>query len=134
MAKLEIVEGIGPIYADKLRKAGIRSTAALLSAGATPEGRKRLAEKTGIGHEYILDWVNRVDLMRIRGVGEEYSDLLEKAGVDTVIELAQRNPDNLYEALVKVNEEKKLVRRLPTRDQVADWIEQAKNLPRVISY
>lgn len=134
MAKLETIEGIGPIYAEKLRAAGIRSIAALLSAGATPEGRKELAEKTGIGDEYILDWVNRADLMRIRGIGEEYSDLLEKAGVDTVVELARRNPDNLYEALVKVNEEKKLVRRLPTRDQVADWIEQAKNLPRVISY
>ncbi|HID88536.1 MAG TPA: DUF4332 domain-containing protein [Anaerolineales bacterium] len=134
MAKLETIEGIGPIYAEKLRAVGIRSIAALLSAGATPEGRKELAEKTGIGDEYILDWVNRADLMRIRGVGEEYSDLLEKAGVDTVVELAQRNPDNLYEALVKVNEEKKLVRRLPTRDQVADWIEQAKSLPRVISY
>jgi len=134
MAKLEIVEGIGPIYADKLRKAGIRSTAALLSAGATPEGRKRLAEKTGIGHEYILDWVNRVDLMRIRGVGEEYSDLLERAGVDTVVELAQRNPENLYKALVEVNERERLVRRLPTPAQVADWIEQAKSLPRIVSY
>ncbi len=134
MAKLEIVEGIGPIYADKLRKAGIRSTAALLSAGATPEGRKRLAEKTGIGHEYILDWVNRADLMRIRGVGEEYSDLLERAGVDTVVELAQRNPENLYKALVEVNERERLVRRLPTPAQVADWIEQAKSLPRIVSY
>ena len=134
MAKLETIEGIGPVYAEKLRAAGIRSIAALLSAGATPEGRKELAEKTGIGDEYILDWVNRADLMRIRGIGEEYSDLLEKAGVDTVVELAQRNPDNLYEALVKVNEEKRLVRRLPTRDQVADWVEQAKSLPRVVSY
>ena len=134
MAKLETIEGIGPIYAEKLRTAGIRSIAALLSAGATPEGRKRLAEKTGIGDEYILDWVNRADLMRIRGVGEEYSDLLERAGVDTVVELAQRSPDNLYEKLVEVNGRERLVRRLPTRAQVADWVEQAKNLPRIVSY
>jgi len=134
MAKLETIEGIGPVYAEKLRAAGIRSIAALVSAGATPQGRKELAEKTGIGDEYILDWVNRADLMRIRGVGEEYSDLLERAGVDTVVELAQRNPDNLYEKLVEVNEKEKLVRRLPTPAQVADWIEQAKTLPRIVSY
>lgn len=134
MAKLETIEGIGPIYAEKLRSVGVRSVAALLSAGATPEGRKQLAEKTGIGDEYILDWVNRADLMRIRGVGEEYSDLLERAGVDTVVELAQRNPDNLYEKLAQVNEREKRVRRLPTRAQVADWVEQAKNLPRIITY
>ena len=134
MAKLETIEGIGPIYAEKLRAAGIRTIEALLSAGATPEGRKELAEKTGIGDEYILDWVNRADLMRIRGVGEEYSDLLEKAGVDTVVELARRNPDNLYEKLVEVNAEKRLVRRLPTRETVAGWVEEAKTLPRVVSY
>ena len=134
MAKLETIEGIGPIYAEKLRAAGIRTIEALLEAGATPEGRKELAEKTGIGDEYILDWVNRADLMRIRGVGEEYSDLLEKAGVDTVVELARRNPDNLYEKLVEVNAEKRLVRRLPARETVAGWVEEAKTLPRVVSY
>ncbi len=134
MAKLEAIEGIGPVYAEKLRAAGIRTIGALLSAGATPEGRKELAEKTGIGEEYILDWVNRADLMRIRGVGEEYSDLLEKAGVDTVVELARRNPDNLYEKLLEVNAEKRLVRRVPAREAVARWVEEAKTLPRVLSY
>ena len=134
MAKLEIIEGIGPIYAEKLRVAGVRSVEALLRAGATPEGRKELEEKTGIGHEYIVDWVNRADLMRVRGVGEEYSDLLEKAGVDTVVELAQRNPGNLYQKLLEVNEEKRLVRRPPTRGMVARWVEHAKILPRVVSY
>jgi len=134
MAKLEIIEGIGPVYAERLRAAGIGTVEALLRAGATPEGRKELAERTRIGDEYILDWVNRADLMRVRGVGEEYSDLLEKAGVDTVIELAQRNPDNLYKKLLEVNAEKRLVRRLPNRGMVARWVEEAKVLPRVVSY
>ena len=134
MAKLEIIEGIGPVYAERLHAAGIGTVEALLRAGATPEGRKELAERTRIGDEYILDWVNRADLMRVRGVGEEYSDLLEKAGVDTVIELAQRNADNLYKKLLQVNAEKRLVRRLPNRGMVTRWVAQAKVLPRVVSY
>jgi len=134
MAKLEIIEGIGPVYAEKLRAAGIRTVEALLRAGATSEGRKALMERTGIGDEYILDWVNRADLMRVRGVGEEYSDLLEKAGVDTVVELAQRNPVNLHEKLLEVNAEKRLVRRPPNQGMVARWVEHAKVLPRVVSY
>jgi predicted flap endonuclease-1-like 5' DNA nuclease len=134
MAKLETIEGIGPFYAEKLRAAGTGSVGALLRAGATPEGRKELEEKTGIGHEYILDWVNRADLMRVRGVGEEYSDLLEKAGVDTVLELAQRNPDNLHDKLLATNAEKQLVRREPTRGMVARWVEHAKTLERVVLY
>jgi predicted flap endonuclease-1-like 5' DNA nuclease len=134
MAKLETIEGIGPVYAEKLRAAGIRSVNALLSAGATPEGRKELEEKTGIGHERILDWVNRADLMRVRGIGEEYSDLLEWAGVDSVPELAQRNPDHLYEKLLEVNAAERLVRRPPSREMVARWVEQAKTLERVVSY
>jgi predicted flap endonuclease-1-like 5' DNA nuclease len=134
VAKLEKIEGIGPVYAEKLRAAGIRNIDALLQAGATAKGRKGLSEKTGIGSEYILDWVNRADLMRVRGIGEEYADLLEKAGVDTAAELAQRNPDNLYEKLLAVNEKKQVVRRPPNREMVTGWIEQAKNLPRVVTY
>lgn len=134
MAKLEIIEGIGPVYAEKLRAGGIRTIEALLRAGATPQGRKELAERTGVGDEYVLDWVNRADLMRVRGVGEEYSDLLEKAGVDTVVELAQRNPVNLHEKLLEVNAEKRLVRRPPNQGMVARWVEHAKVLPRVVSY
>jgi len=134
MAKLEIVEGIGPVYAEKLRAAGVRSVNALLQAGATPKGRKELVQKTGIGDERILDWVNRADLMRITGIGEEYSDLLEWAGVDTVPELAKRNPDNLHKRMLEVNEEKRLVRRPPTRDMVARWVEQAATLKRIVSY
>ncbi|MGD8244929.1 MAG: DUF4332 domain-containing protein [Anaerolineae bacterium] len=134
MAKLEIIEGIGPVYAQKLREAGFSTIEALLKTGATPAGRKEIQEATGIGAEFILDWVNRADLMRIRGVGEEYSDLLEKAGVDTVVELAQRNADNLYQKVIEVNAEKQLVRRPPSRGMVGQWVQQAKTLPRVVSY
>ena len=134
MASLLDVEGIGQAFAEKLTEAGVGSTDALLKQGSTAKGRADLSEKSGISSKLILEWVNHVDLFRIKGVQEEYSDLLEEAGVDTVPELAQRNPDNLFEALVKTNEEKKLVRKLPTRNQVADWINQAKNLPRVITY
>jgi predicted flap endonuclease-1-like 5' DNA nuclease len=134
MTKLETIEGIGPVYAGKLREAGISSIEALLKAGATPEGRRDLAGKTDIGNEHILDWVNRADLMRVRGVGEEYSDLLEWAGVDTVVELAQRNPENLYKKMLEINEEKKLVRRPPTASMVTRWVAHAKELPRAVSY
>jgi len=134
MAKLEAIEGIGDVYAQKLREAGIPTIGALLEAGASRQGRKELAEKADIGDALILEWVNLADLFRIKGVGEEYSDLLEEAGVDTVVELAQRNPENLYAKLVEVNAEKELVRRLPTQSQVSDWVAQAKALPRLVTY
>ena len=134
MAKLTKVEGIGEVYAQKLQEAGIKTTQALLKKGASPKGRKEIAEKTDISEELILEWVNHADLFRIKGVGEEYSDLLEAAGVDTVPELAQRNPENLHQKLGAVNQEKELVRQLPTQAQVSDWIAQAKRLPRVITY
>lgn len=134
MAKLANVEGIGPAYAKKLKKAGVRSSNSLLEMGATPRGRKELAERAGFSPSTILEWVNHVDLFRIKGVGEEYADLLEAAGVDTVVELAQRNAANLHERLTAANSKKKLVRQLPAEKQVADWIRQAKKLPRRISY
>jgi len=134
MAKLEEVEGIGPKYAEKLRAIGIENTDQFLSAAATPKGRKELAEKSSISEKLILEWANHLDLFRIKGVASEYADLLEEAGVDTVVELAQRNPENLYQKLVEVNEAKKLVRKLPVQSQVADWIEQAKKLPRILTY
>ncbi len=134
MAKLTKIEGVGEFYAQKLQEAGVRTTQALLEKGASPQGRQEIAEKTGISGTLILEWVNHVDLFRIKGVGEEYADLLEEAGVDTVPELAQRNPEHLYQKMVAVNQEKKLVRRLPTQAQVSDWIEQAKQLPRIITY
>jgi len=134
MAKLTKVEGIGDIQAKKLVDAGVSTTQAFLEAGRTPKGRQEIAEKTGIGDELILDWINRIDLFRVKGIGEEYSDLLEWAGVDTVPELAQRNPENLHQRLIEVNEEKKLVRQVPGQNQVKRWVAQAKELPRAIEY
>ncbi len=134
MANLTKVEGIGETYAAKLAQAGIATTQALLEKGASPQGRKEIAEKTGITPKLILSWINHVDLFRIQGVGEEYADLLEVAGVDTVPELAQRNAANLYQKLVEVNQEKKLVRQLPAQSQVKGWVEQAKQLERKIMY
>jgi predicted flap endonuclease-1-like 5' DNA nuclease len=134
MVSLVKVEGIGVTYARKLQEIGITTTENLLKVGSTPQGRKTLAEQSGISEKLILRWVNQVDLYRINGVGEKYADLLEGAGVDTVPELAQRNPENLYQKILEVNLEKQLVRRLPSQVQVSDWVAQAKTLPRVITY
>ena len=134
MTKLIDIEGIGPVYAAKLEGAGVGSAEALLEQGATPKGRMEIAEKSGISDGLILEWVNHVDLYRIRGIGSEYADLLEEAGVDTVPELAQRKPDNLLEKMTAVNAQKKLVRRLPVLSQVESWVEQAKRLERKVSY
>jgi predicted flap endonuclease-1-like 5' DNA nuclease len=134
MAKLETVEGIGPKFAAKLRAAGVASTDALLAMGATPKGRKEIAAKAGIEESAILKWVNHVDLFRLKGVGEEYADLLEASGVDTVVELAQRKAANLLEKVTAVNAQHKRVRQLPALKQIEDWIAQAKKLPRGIQY
>jgi predicted flap endonuclease-1-like 5' DNA nuclease len=134
MAKIIDVEGIGQVYSQRLIAIGIKTTNKLLKKGATPKGRQELAQKAGISEDLILEWVNHADLFRIKGVGEEYSDLLEEAGVDTVPELAQRNPENLYAALKQTNEMKKLVRQLPSQRQVTDWVQQAKQMPRMIHY
>ena len=134
MTNLLKIEGIGEVYAAKLQEAGIKSVEALLDAGKTPQGRESLEEGTGISGKLILEWVNHADLFRVKGIGEEYSDLLEEAGVDTVPELAQRNADNLHAQLKKTNDEKHLVRRLPALSLVKDWVAQAKALDRVITY
>ena len=134
MAKLLDIEGIGPVYSEKLQKASVKSVEGLLKLGATPAGREDIAEKAGIDKRLILEWVNRADLFRIKGVAEEYSDLLEAAGVDTVVELANRNAEHLLAKILEVNEVKKLVRRVPTLAQIEKWIEQAKELPRAIHY
>jgi predicted flap endonuclease-1-like 5' DNA nuclease len=132
--KISDIEGIGPSYAAKLAKVGIRSVEALLKNAATDKGRKEIAKTTGITHTIILEWVNRADLYRIKGVGSQYSDLLEKAGVDTVIELSNRVPDKLYAKMVEVNKAKNLVNGMPGVKQVKKWIAQAKKLPRVVTY
>ncbi|MCH9687831.1 MAG: DUF4332 domain-containing protein [Deltaproteobacteria bacterium] len=132
MAKLEEIEGIGAVYAGKLREASITTQEALLAAGGDPKGRKGLEESTGISGKLLLGWINRADLARIKGVGEEYADLLEHAGVDSVPELAQRNAANLHAKLAEVEAAKNLVRRLPSADDVVGWIAQAKDLPRAV--
>ncbi len=128
------VEGIGEIYRRKLSEAGITTTDDLLARCRTPSHREMLSAETGIGEKLILEWANLADLMRISGVAEEYADLLEEAGVDTVKELKHRVPENLYAKLVEVNEAKNLVRRLPSPEDVADWVEQAKNLEPMLEY
>ena len=134
MAKLEEIEGIGPGYAAKLRKAGIRSTNDLLKKGATPAGRNEISKNSGISGKLVLEWVNHSDLFRIKGVGEEYADLLEEAGVDTVVELSKRKAEKLFETMKQTNEKKKLVRQIPGLSLVQEWIKQAKKLPRGIKY
>ena len=134
MSSVIDIEGVGEVYARKLHEAGITTTAELLEQGATPGGRKELVQKTGIGDRLILKWVNRADLFRVKGVGEHYSDLLAAAGVETVLELAQRRADHLHQKMVETNQAKRLVRVVPGPEQVAEWVQQAHKLPRVVSY
>lgn len=134
MTSLIAIEGIGPKNAEKLAHAGIRSTEALLAKGGKAKDRKTLSAETGISDTQILEWVNRADLFRVRGIGEEYSDLLEQAGVDTVVELARRKADNLCAAMAEVNATKNLVNRLPSISMVEGWIKEAKSLPRAVEY
>jgi len=128
------IEGIGATYAKTLADAGLTNTDHLLDTAGSASGRKSLATKTGIDESKILEWVNRADLMRIKGVGSEFSDLLEAAGVDTVKELAQRVPVNLATRLTEVNEAKKLVRRVPSESEVSTWVSEAKTLPAKVSH
>ena len=134
MASIDTIEGIGVQYGRTLRKAKVRTTEALLKRGATRKGRKDLSAATGLSQHMVLEWVNRADLMRVKGVGEEYSDLLEAAGVDTVKELRNRNAANLTVAMNEVNGRKRLVRRLPTESMVERWVAHAKKLPPVVEY
>lgn len=132
--KIVDVEGIGAVYAEKLIAAGVESTDALLAKCAKPAGRAELAEATGISPKLILTWTNHCDLMRINGVGPQFSELLEAAGVDTVKELKHRVPANLQAKLEEVNAEKHLVRRVPAVSEVDKMVEQAKELPAVMEY
>ncbi|HLA67836.1 MAG TPA: DUF4332 domain-containing protein [Acidimicrobiia bacterium] len=134
MPSIDAIEGIGPTYATRLRKAGIRTTEALLKRGASRVGRKQVATASGLTEHQILEWVNRSDLMRVKGIGEEYSDLLEASGVDTIKELRTRKAANLHAKMVEVNEKKHLVRRLPTEGMVAGWIVGAAKLPPAVKY
>jgi predicted flap endonuclease-1-like 5' DNA nuclease len=131
---LKKIEGIGAAYAKMLAKAGAKTTGSLLKKTRTPKQRQELAKGTGISKKLILEWANLADLMRIRGIGEEWSDLLEEAGVDTIKELRRRNPENLYTALVKTNAKKKLVRRVPPEPYIKDWVKQAGKLKPFLKY
>ena len=128
------LEGIAPEIADTLRSIGIRTTRKLLEKAQSPTGRKLLAEKTGIAEKEILRWANLADRMRIKGVGEDYAELLKAAGVNTVRELKYRNPANLAKAMAMANNQHKLVELLPSEKAVVRWIAYAKTLPLKISY
>ena len=136
MASIETIEGIGPKHGKALRKAGISTTGALLKAGGAKKGRKALAADSGCTEAQILEWVNRADLMRVRGVGEEYSDLLEQSGVDTVKELRNRKPENLHQKMIDTNIAKKgrIVRRPPSLGEVERWVAHAKELDPMVSH
>jgi predicted flap endonuclease-1-like 5' DNA nuclease len=128
------IEGIGPVYKEKLNAAGIATAEDLLAKGAKPKGRAELEAATGIRGTLLLNWVNMADLARIKGVGEEYSELLHQAGVDTVVELAKRVPANLHAKLTETANQKNLVRAVPSLSQVKKWVAEAKTLPRVVEH
>ncbi len=140
MASIEVIEGIGSANGLKLRNAGIRTCEALLKSCCDKKGRAAMATDTGISEAVLLEWTNRADLMRVRGVGSEYSDLLEQAGVDTVKELRRRKASNLTAAMVETNEahikktKKSIVRRTPSESEVTRWVEQAKTLEPVVTH
>jgi len=134
--KIIEVEGIGAHYAKILDGVDIKTTNDLLKACRTPKDRETLSKKTGISGKLILEWANRCDLFRIKGIGEEYSDLLEAVGVDTVVELSKRDPARLHEALKAKAEATgtRIVRRAPSQNNVAAWVKEAKKLPRMLEY
>ena len=132
--KIEDIEGIGPVYGAKLRSTGITSVEKLLEEGASKSGRSSLSKETGISEKEILKWVNHADLFRIEGVGPQFAELLEAAGVDTVKELRNRNAENLFAKIGEVNEVKKLVRRIPSLSQVESMIEIAGTLEPMITH
>lgn len=134
MTRLDVIEGIGKAYEAKLNAVGIKSVEGLLDACTTKDGRAELAKKADITEKLVLKWANHADLMRIKGIGGQYSELLEAAGVDTVPELARRKAENLVKKMQEVNEAKPVVRLLPVQKQVEKWIKQAEALPRILQY
>jgi predicted flap endonuclease-1-like 5' DNA nuclease len=133
--KIEDVEGIGPAYAEKLTAAGVATTDALLDRGARASGRGKLAEETGISERLLLEWVNHADLMRLDGVGSEYADLLEAAGVDSCAELARRNAANLATTFQELDAARpNTIRRVPSEATVQGWIDQAGKLAKIVSH
>ncbi|MBQ9174974.1 MAG: DUF4332 domain-containing protein [Bacteroidales bacterium] len=132
--KIIDIQGVGEVYAAKLIAVGIETVPQLLEKGKTPKGRKELEESTGIRHDLILTWVNHADLFRVKGIGPQFSELLEAGGVDTVKELRNRNAVNLEKTLIEVNEKEHRVRRVPTAKELQKMIDQAKVLEPVVTY
>lgn len=131
---VEDIEGVGKNFAAKLEAANIRSVDALLESGKTPAGRRQVAADTGIAEEKILKWVNHCDLMRLKGVGPQISELLESAGVDTVKELRRRNAENLHTAMAETNTKRNLMNQLPSAGQVQGFIDQAKEMEPMVTH
>ena len=134
LTSLKAIEGIGDAYAARLSKAGIRGTGELLNKGATRKGRQELSKATGLTTKTILEWVNRADLFRVKGIGTQYSDLLEAAGVDTALELSKRKPEALLETMTMANAKFNKVNHMPGLGNVKAWIKNAKSLKRLIEY
>lgn len=128
------VRGITAAQERALSEAGLATTIALLSACATRRERDEVARRTGLTGAEVLALANRADLMRVNGIGTKWGDLLELAGVDTVVELAARQPANLHAKLTEVNTQKAVVKALPSAAACTDWVEQAKALPRRLAY
>lgn len=132
--KIEEIEGVGAAYATKLRNADVNTVESLLEKGSTKSHRSTLSKDTGIDEKLILKWVNHADLMRVKGIGPEFSELLEAAGVDTVNEFRKRKAENLHAKMAEVNAAKSLVRRMPSLEQLSEMIEMAKTLEAKVSY
>ncbi len=134
---IEKIIGIGPAYQKKLKAINIEFTREFLTAAATPESREELSRKTGISKGLILEWANHCDLMRIPMIGPVEADILEEVGVDTVLELAQRNPENLHMALKEYIEKKSPGSWCPDLQTVQKWVLYANNsnlFPRMLEY
>lgn len=134
MVKIASIEGIGEKYSAQMEAAGVRNIDDLLAIGATRKGRKDLAAKAKVSEKQVLNWVNRADLTRIKGIGSQYADLLENAGVESVPELAQRDPEHLLLKLQEVNDARHLVRSMPYLKQVRKWVGRARDLPKVVTH
>jgi predicted flap endonuclease-1-like 5' DNA nuclease len=119
---------------ERLKGLSVADSDGFVEAAATPAQRAKLATHCGCDTKTILELANRADLARVKGVSGVYSDLLENAGVDTVKELAVRNAENLHAKIVETNTAMQLTQRVPTADQVSQWIEQAKALPKLLQY
>ena len=132
--KIDEIEGIGPVNREKLQASGISSTDDLLEHCCTPQGRKAIAEKTGLSEKHLLGWTNMADLMRVSGIGRQYAELLEAAGVDTIKELRNRNAENLTAKMSEVNEQKRVAKTSPSSSLVENWIAAAAKMDPKISY